>query len=74
MNEFGTLENVIANAEKIVKPSINESVIKNAERLRKNYQLIKLDGNAPLPFVLSELAYRCNGVTTNEVLKGIGLK
>ena len=74
MNEFGTLENVIANAEKIVKPSIKESVIKNAERLRKNYQLIKLDGNAPLPFVLSELAYRCNGVTTNEVLKGIGLK
>ena len=43
MNEFGTLENLLANAESIKKPSVRASVIQNTERLHKNYQIIKLD-------------------------------
>lgn len=74
VNEFGTLEEIIAHAEEIKKPSIRESVLKNAERLRKNYQLIKLEGTKELPFLLEELEYCYSGVTTTEVLKGIGLK
>lgn len=74
VNEFGTLEEIIARAEEIKKPSIRDSVIKNAERLRRNYQLIKLDGVEELPFGLEEMKYHYSGVTTNEVLKGIGLK
>ncbi len=72
--EFGSLEEIIARAGEIKKPSIRESVARNAERLRKNYQLIKLDGAAELPFRLEKMEYHYNGVTTNEVLKGIGLK
>ncbi len=74
LSEFGTLENVIENAELIKKPSIKESVIRNADRLRINYRLIKLAGTEPLPFGIDELTYRYNGITTNEVLKGIGLR
>lgn len=74
LGEFGTLENIIENAELIKKPSVRESVIRNAERLRTNYRLIKLERGAPLPFDIDELAYRYNGITTNEVLKGIGLR
>lgn len=74
LNEFGTLENVLLNAEKITKPSVRESIIRNTERLRTNYKLIKLNDKAELPFELSELLYCYNGITTNEVLKGIGIK
>lgn len=74
LNEFGNLDNIIVNAEKIKKLSVKESVIRNAERIRTNYKLIKLDNYKPLPFDLKELEYSYDGVTTNEVLKGIGLK
>ncbi len=74
VNEFGSLEEVIARAEEIEKPSVRESIKQNAERLRKNYRLIKLTGAENLPFVLNEMEWEDSGITTNEVLKGIGLK
>lgn len=74
LNEFGTLENILAHAENIKKPSIRESVIRNTEKLKMNYKIIKLGSTAALPFALPELAYCYTGITTNEVLKGIGLK
>ncbi len=74
VNEFGNLESIIKNAENIIKPSIKASVITNAERLRLNYKLIKLCDCADLPFALDEMKYTYNGITTNEVLIGIGLK
>lgn len=74
VNEFGSLEEIIARAEEIKKPSVREAVLRDAERLRKNYRLIKLDGVEELPFSLEEMAWQDTGVTTNEVLKGIGLK
>ena len=74
LSEFGTLENLISNAEQIKKPSIRDSVIRNTERLRKNYRLIKLNGGAELPFTPEQLVWQNGGVTTKEVLKGIGLR
>lgn len=74
LHEFGTLEQVLLDAEKIAKPSVRESILRNADRLRVNYQMIKLAGGAALPFSGQELAYRYDGRTTNEVLKGIGLR
>ncbi|MBE6780593.1 MAG: flap endonuclease [Ruminococcaceae bacterium] len=74
VNQFGGVENIIANAEKITRPSIKASVIENTERIRLNYKLIKLCDCADLPFCLEELQYTYNGTTTNEVLIGIGLK
>ncbi|HIZ55358.1 MAG TPA: flap endonuclease [Firmicutes bacterium] len=74
LNEFGTLDHILANAEKINKPSIKASIIKSTERLKINYHLIKLGNTAPLPFALHELGYHDHGMTTNEVMKGIGLR
>ena len=74
LGQFGTLQNILANADSIQKPSIKESVIRNTERLNTNYKLIKLDASAQLPFTIDELYYNYRGITTNEVLKGIGLK
>lgn len=74
VNEFGSLEEILARAGEIGKLSVRESIIRNAERLRKNYQLIKLDGAGKLPFTLEEMEWPDKGVTTTEVMKGIGLK
>lgn len=74
LNEFRTLENLLANAESIRKPSVRESVIKNTEKLKTNYKIIKLDNTAALPFDLHELVYCYTGITTKEVLRGIGLQ
>ena len=60
--------------DRIRKPSVRESIMRNSERLRINYRLIKLGEGAALPFELQDLEY-CDGKkTTNEVLKGIGLR
>ena len=74
LHEFGTLEQVLLDAEKIAKPSVRESILRNADRLWVNYQMIKLAGGAALPFSGQEMKYRYDGKTTNEVLKGIGLR
>lgn len=74
LNEFGNLKGILENIENIKKASIKESISRNAERLRTNYKMIKLDNIVSLPFTLAELEYECSGITTNEVLKGIGLK
>jgi DNA polymerase-1 len=74
VNEFGSLENIIANCDKIAKPSVKKSVLENSERIRLNYKLIKLCDCAELPFSLDEIKYNYSGTTTTEVLVGIGLK
>ncbi len=74
INEYGSLENVILNAEKIKKPIVRASVLSSAERLGTNYKLIRLDGAKELPFELERLGYKYNGTTTTEVLKDIGLR
>lgn len=74
LREFGSLEAILAKAESIRKPSIRASVIRNTERLRKNYRLIRLSANQPLPFSPEELGYSDMGQTTMEILKAIGLR
>ena len=74
LNEFGNLNNILANAESIKRASIKESISRNSEKLKINYQIIKLGNTVSLPFALNLLAYNDGGITTNEVLKGIGLK
>jgi len=74
LRTFGTLENIIRNAENIEKPSIKKSIIENTDRIRKNYQLIKLEKNQPLTFEKCDLKFRKTDITTTDVLKGIGIK
>lgn len=74
MRQFGNLEAMIAGADHIRKPSIRESVLRNQERIRLNHLLIRLDGTEELPFVMDEMRYTYHGITTTEVLKGIGLR
>lgn len=74
MQKFGTLDELLARADEIKKPSVRESVKTSTERIRKNYRLIRLDGVEELPFEVEELVFSDSGITTTEVLRGIGLK
>lgn len=74
LQEFGSLDNIIRNAETIRKQSVRESITKNSERLLRNLELIKLDRKHDVPFKLDDMEYTYSGITTTEVLRGIGLK
>lgn len=73
IRQFGSLPEVLENADKIERKHIRESVLRSAERLETNYKLIRLDGGAELPFSLSELGYAGKDFVTGEVLRAIGL-
>lgn len=74
LQEFGSLESILSRAEEITKPSVRTSILQNAERLRKNYQLIRLGGEAEIPFALEDLHYTDDGITTTQVLTAIGVR
>ena len=73
IRRFGNIENIIANSNKIEKERIRNSIKSNVQSLRNNYKLIKLTDVNKIPFALDELDYSDKGLTTNAVLKGIGL-
>ena len=74
LQTFGDLESILTRAEEIPKPSIGASIAQNAERLRKNYQLIHLTGDAKIPFEVEKLQYTYDGITTTQVLTAIGVR
>lgn len=73
LNLFGTLDNLIANADKTERPYIRQAVTVAADRLRTNYKLIKLTGDVSLPFGWNELLYDGVSPTSTEVLNKTGL-
>jgi len=74
LRTFGTLENIIDNAENIEKSSIKKSIVENTDRIRKNYELIKLENNQHLPYDKCDLEFLNTRKTTTEILTGIGIK
>lgn len=74
MRQFGDLETLLARTSEIAKPSVRQSVQDNRDRIRMNDRLIRLSGNAPLPFQPELLRFSDRGVTTTQVLQAIGLR
>lgn len=74
LNTYGNLENILTAAYTIKKPSIRESIIRNAQRLRTNSLLVRLLDNAGLPFAVDQLVWNSDLLSTNQVLTAIGLK
>src|SRR3954471_3870725 len=55
LTEFGSLEGLLANLDRIKQPKRRESLEQNAERARLSYRLVCLDPDAPLPLPLDGL-------------------
>ena len=73
LKKFSTLDGILANAEDIERLSVRDSILKNSERLKTNYKLIKLTDGAALPFRLDELKYNNVNLTSTEILKQTGI-
>ncbi|MBQ8858929.1 MAG: 5'-3' exonuclease [Clostridia bacterium] len=74
LSRFGDLECVLKNADAVANAAVREGLVRDADRLRDNYRLIKLEGEVPLPFSLEALTYADTGETTRSVLRAIGLQ
>ena len=72
--QYGTLEALLERAGEMAKPAVRASLLGDADRLRRNKALIALTGGALLPFAIGELAYTDGGLSTGDVLRGIGLR
>lgn len=71
--QFGSLDAVLAQTQRIEKPSVRRTVEASADRLRKNRRLIRLDGEMEPPLPADAMRYAGDGRTTSEILKQIGL-
>jgi DNA polymerase-1 len=58
----------------IKKQAVRELIIKNRQRLLCNQILIKLEGKDEVPFELDKMFFVYNGISTTDILRGIGLK
>lgn len=74
MNQFGSLDALLAHIPSIAKPSIRRAVEEQQDRLRKNLALIRLGSRDTLPFSPDQLAFTDSGLTTTQVLQVIGLR
>ena len=74
LNQYGSLDQILTHANEISKPALRQSLLRNAERLKQNQQLIQLTGNVSIPFEMNELHYPLPSFSTTEVLKAIGLR
>ncbi len=57
LNEYENLQNLIANIEKIEKLHIKNALINGLEDLKRNYKLVKLTDEAPIPYEKELLKY-----------------
>ena len=66
ISRFGSVEELLAHTDLITRPALRSAIEENADRIRKNYRLIKLTDRAGL-------AFDPDSVTTADVLRAIGL-
>jgi DNA polymerase I len=55
LKEYGTLENVLANAGAVKKPKLRENLLASLDFVRRGRQLISLYDDLPLPVQLEDL-------------------
>ncbi len=58
LETFGSLEGVLANADKVKRAAVRESLKANVEQARLSQQLVTIDTHVPLAIKMEELEYR----------------
>ena len=74
MGQFGCLQSLLEKPDAITKPSIRKSIQENADRLRLNEKLIRLEGKCPVPFSLAEMVCTYQGETSTQILTELGIR
>lgn len=74
MKQFGSLEDIIHNVEKIDRECIRESIAGSRERLLLNYKVVKLTDKAEIPLEIKKIQESNYEIKTKDILEGIGVK
>lgn len=74
LTRFGSLEEILKAGDKIARPSLREALQTEAERVRRNRELISLTDEAAQPFELPQMVYADAGMTTTQVLQQLNLR
>ncbi len=73
--QFGTVENLLANAASIKQPKRREALVANADNARISKQLVTLRHDAPLPLPIADLIARpLDNDMLREFLQAQGFK
>ena len=73
ISEYGTLGEMLANIDEICPEKLREKIREGAEILKRNYSLIRLDGDCEIPFKIDELLFSAERIKTMDVMRKIGL-
>lgn len=75
INQFGGVHNILGNLESIQPPSIKAALNENITRIKNNFRLIKLDGDATVPYLVDEITYHYDDkkTSTMKIIKDMGM-
>ena len=73
IDAYGSLAEMLADAERIAPEKLQAKILENKEILLRNYSLIRLDDTGVLPFEIEELEYTAERIKTMDALRKIGL-
>jgi DNA polymerase-1 len=74
INEFGTLDNLLAKAGEIKQNKCRETVIKYADQIRMSRKLVTLSEDCPLPMPVQDLEVRENSEQLGVFLQAQGFR
>ena len=72
LQRFGTVQNLCEHAEQVENATLRQSICQSKAQIFRNFSLINLQGNEPLPFEMCQLLLKTRKKTM-EVVRGIGL-
>ncbi len=73
LQRFSGLEQLLEQAQALENRALGQAIAENADRLRKNLAMIRLDGSYPTPFTEAQLRWSGKSFTTRQVLTQLGL-
>ncbi len=73
LNSFGSLDAILERHDMIDNEKLRSSISDGKELLMRNLSLIKLNGEAELPFTLDEIIYEPTGFRTMDIMRRLGL-
>lgn len=72
VNTYGNLGSILGRCEEIESCKIRTAIHEGEDLLARNMSLIRLDGNADIPFSLDEIEFDPPHIRTMDVIRGIG--
>ncbi len=73
LNTYGSLAEILRDTASVTDTKLREKLEGASEQLELNLRLIRLTGECPLPFPLSELLLEEYDIRTMDIIKQIGL-